>query len=108
MKTVLCPAFSSFCLILLVARGPVRRLRIQGQEPLLALQRRRGYEWLNSRRQKRKFRVNVGGRSAEAMARLLHSGRNGRGDLARPVVCCHFSRCGLLDRSSSIRDPHVL
>src|SRR5229473_3638465 len=57
---------------------------------------------------KRKFRVNVGGRSAEAMARLLHSDRNGRGDLARPAVCCRFARCGLLDRRASIGDPHVL
>src|SRR5580704_15022262 len=45
---------------------------------------------------KRKFRVNVGGRSAEAMARLLHSGRNGRGDLARPAVCCISLGAGYL------------
>jgi len=46
----------------------------------LHYRRRRGYEWLN-RGVKKEFRVNVGGRSAEAMARLLHSGRNGRATL---------------------------
>src|SRR5260370_42259926 len=57
---------------------------------------------------KRKFRVNVGGRSAGAMARLLHSRRKGRGAPCRPAFCLPFRPCGVLDRRASNGAPRVL
>src|SRR5260370_21356195 len=56
---------------------------------------------------KRKFRVNVGGRSAEAMARLLHSGRNGRGAPAQPSVLCRFARRRFPGPRAYIGEPHL-